>query len=357
MAQDWYLMNTKHDTISGFENDDFNYFAQDAFYEALMSPLGVEVELCNYDLSERTKVKVVIEGNMQDTKLNSLKRMMLAPIGTCKSGQYVFYKGRYWIIVGLVDDNGICEKAVLSLCNYPLTWKTGDGRIVQRWANVASASQYNNGETSSPRMFIRSDQLIIVIPCDEDSLLIPHGQRFIIDTRCRLYEKYFPSDTVVDTSKPLLTYDLTRTDNILYYYQDSGCFEFLASQDEKHDNDGYYVIDGKGYWLCEEPDEEGEVPHSIIPSGNCFIECDEPVVYNGLEPTVFTARFSTSANDATPIWEIDCDFVDSLNVEYTENTICISVNNRKLVNKSFVLSLGADGYTPMSITVQIKAFM
>ena len=61
--------------------------------------------------------------------------------------------------------------------------------------------------------------------------------------------------------------------------------------------------------------------------------------------------------DITPQWEINCDFVDSLSVEYVGNSICISVDNNKLINKSFELSLFADGYERATITVKIKAFM
>ena len=35
MAQEWYLMNTNHDTVSGFETEDFENFAKDGFEEAL----------------------------------------------------------------------------------------------------------------------------------------------------------------------------------------------------------------------------------------------------------------------------------------------------------------------------------
>ena len=55
MAKEWYLMNTNSDTVSGFESDSFDNFATDAFGEALASSLGKDVEICNYDLSERTK--------------------------------------------------------------------------------------------------------------------------------------------------------------------------------------------------------------------------------------------------------------------------------------------------------------
>lgn len=357
MSERWYLMNTDHDTVSGFESEDFDFFAEDAFNEALDSSLGIDVEICNCDLSQRKARRVIIQGNVQDTKLNSLTRRMLSPIGTCRAGEYVYYKERYWLIVGLVDDNGMYEKAVLVLCNYLLTWKNTNGKIIQRWVSVSSASQYNNGETSNQFMFIRSDQLMILTPNDDECLLIPHKHRFIIDTRCKIYERNFPDGVTVDTSKQLITYELTRMDNVIYNYQDSGHSEFMAYQDEQHFNDGYYVIDGQGYWLCDEPDKVSKNESVAL---SCSIDYDDTIIYNGLEPTIFTACFYDSegnVTDITPQWEINCEFIDSLNIEYVENSICISVNDKKLINKSFELSLCADGYEKHSITVQIKAFM
>lgn len=357
MAQEWYLMNTNHDTVSGFESEDFNAFATDAFEEALASSLGADVEICSPDLSERRPKRVIIEGDVQDTKLNALNRRLLAPIGTCISGEYVFYKNRYWLIVGLVDDNGMYEKAVLVLCNYLLTWKNRNGNIVQRWVSASSASQYNNGETGYRYIITRSDQLMVLTPQDDECLLIPHGARFIMDLRTNIYERGFSDDVTVDTSKQLITYELTRIDNVIFNYQGSGHSEFMATQDEQHDKDGYYVIDGKGYWLCEEPNTETDGKTSIL---SCYIECDAPIIYNSLEPSVFTARFYNSEGNlinVEPQWEINCDFIDKLNIEYIDNSICISVDDRKLVNKSFELSLCATGYDKVNITIQIKAFI
>ena len=348
-------MNTNSDTVSGFESDSFNNFAADAFSEALTSSLGKDVEICNYDLSERTKSRVIVQGNVQDTKLKSMQRMVLAPIGTCKAGQYVYYKNRYWLIVGLVDDNGMYEKAVLVLCNHLLTWKNENGDIIQRWVNASSASQYNNGETSNKFYFVRSDQLMILTPDDDECLLIKHKQRFIIDRRCKIYEKKFAEDVTIDTSKQLITYELTRMDNVIYDYQDSGHSEFMAYQDEQHETDGYYVVDGKGYWLCDAPNQDNKT--AVL---SCIIECDEPDIYCNLEPTVFYAKFYNSDGNATntlPQWEINCDFEDSLNIEYVENSISISVDDDELINKSFELSLCADGYEKTNLIVTIKAFI
>lgn len=356
MATEWYLMDTDHDEVGGFESDTFNDFGQDAFGEVLGSSLGIDVELCNYDLSDCKPIKAVVLNTVQDTELKTMKRMLLVPIGTCKTGMYIKYKDRYWLIVGLVDDNLVYEKAVIAICNYQLTWINSSNKIVQRWCNVSSASQYNNGETSSKYYFIRSDQLLIETPDDDECLLLDSGKRFIIDRRCSVYEKRFSNDVVKDTSNPLIVYKLTRSDSALYNYSDSGYFQILVTQDEKHDEDGYYVVGDKGYWICGEP----EIPKNEIPVLSCEIICESFEIYNGFDEGIFTAVFyddNGNIVNAVPTWGVDGDGAELLVVDYVGNSIHISANNKKLTNKSFELTLSSDGYKPVKAIVEVKAFM
>lgn len=355
MAKEWYLLKTPHDQLSGYEDDALYDFAEESFYEILETSIATDVELCNYDLSVCITIRAVIQNNVQDTRLKTLNREMLVPIGTCKAGMYIKYKNRYWLIVGLVDDNTMYEKAVMVLCNYLLSWLNSKNQIVQRWINATSASQYNNGETGVQAYFVRSDQLLILMPDDDECLLIQQGQRFIMDKRCKVYERGFDDSVLVDTSKSVVTYKLTRSDSILYDYQDSGHYEFMAYQDEQHEDDGYYVVDGKGYWLCGKPVVEDK---SAVLSSK--IEYDSLEVFNGVDVSTFTARFYDENGDevnATPQWDIKCDFVNDLTIEYVDNSICISANNKKLINKSFELSLIAEGYKTVSVTVTIRAFI
>lgn len=355
MAKEWYLLKTPHNQLSGFEDDALYDFAQEGFEEALESSIAVDIELCNYDLSTCQPMRAIVQHNVDDTKLKTLSRELYLPIGTCKAGMYVKYKGRYWLIVGLVDDNTMYEKGIMVLCNYLLTWQTKDKRIIQRWSNITSASQYNNGETGTNRYNVRSDQLLILIPNDTDSVLLTTGQRFIIDKRCSIYENEFSDDVVCDTSKPVLTYELTRADSVLFNYQDSGHFEFMVTQDEQHKKDGYYLINGNGYWLCEEPSVDDK---NIVLSSK--IEYESLEIFNGIEPCVFISKFfDAEGNEINiePQWNIICDFADQLDIEYMDNSICISANNKKLINKSFELSLSAEGYETVNVTVVIKAFL
>ena len=360
MAKEWYLLKPS-DYSSGFGSDDFDDYAGDALEAALLSSAGENVELYNYDLSIRKPLRAIMSGNLQDSQESSTIRRIIVPIGTCKAGMYIKYKNRYWLIVGLVDDNHVYEKAVLFLCNYQLTWMDSDGRIHQRWCKAESAAQYNNGETSTMNYSIRSDQLMLYIPDDEYSLMLDDGVRFVIDKRCKIYEKRMDKSVDKDTSNPLAIYELTRIDSVLYNYQDSGYLGYIASQVEQRSEDGYYVIGGKGYWLCEHrllPKVEDKISVSYMESS---IESDEPEVIIGLDAAIFTARFydefGNERSGVVPSWEIQCDFRDSLDISYAGNSILISADNEKLVNSSFELLLHGSGYETISVIVPIKAFI
>jgi hypothetical protein len=143
---------------------------------------------------------------------------------------------------------------------------------------------------------------------------------------------------------------------VLYDYQDSGFFEFIASQDDKHTDDGYYLIDGKGYWLCDSPSNY----NNNTLTDTAFIQYEESVLYVGVEPIIFTAKFYDSNDNeiqVTPQWEINYDYTNQLEIVYDENSISIYTENNNLINTTFELSLHADNFDKTTITVKIEAFI
>lgn len=363
MATEWYLLKPPYSQLSGYESEALADFAEEGFAEALDSDIAVDVELCNYDLSVCKPIRVIIQNSVQDTKLQAFTRHVLAPIGTCLAGMYIKYKNRYWLIVGLVDDNGMYEKAVLTLCNWQLTWKNRNGDIIQRWANVTSASQYNNGQTENTYYVLQTDQLLICMPDDDECMMLDTGQRFIIDKRCNIYQRTIGNDIEVDTSHELITYELTRRDAVLYNYSDSGHYQILATQDEQHPGDGYYRIGEKGYWLCSDNPisiESKNDDKTDTLSLFCEIVADTYEIYSGLGAAEFTAVFYDESGKIIthePTWDIRCDFADKLNVDYINNTIFISVDDIALLNKSFELFLSSDGYEPTKIDIKIVGLL
>ena len=363
MATEWYLMKPPYSQTSGFEEDVMD-FAQDAFEEALDSPIAIIVEYCNADLSVCSPMKAIIQNKVQDTKLNAFTRHLLVPVGSCKAGFYIKYKNRYWLIVGLVDDNSMYEKAVLKLCNWKIAWINQEGKVVERWSNIESASQYNNGQRDNRFFTIRTDQLLICMPDDEECLLLDSGQRFIIDKRIQVYEKNIGDDVDSVTSYKVITYQLTRNDSVLYNYVDSGHYEILVTQDEQHDGDGFYRIGKNSYWLCPESEHE-ETIHDIPTEDDDDEDGDDVIVskkivyddtkiYLGLGAAEFTAVFydeNGNVIEGEAEWTIVCDFVDRLQVDYINNTIMISVNDYALLNKSFELFLNNDETTKLTIQI------
>lgn len=359
MATEWYLLKSPYSQTSGFEEDALDY-SKDAFLEALESPIAIEVEYCNPDLSVCTPIQAIIQNSVQDTKLNAFTRHLLVPIGTCKAGWLIKYKNRYWLIVGLVDDNGMYEKAVLNLCNWKLTWINSNGQVIERWANIQSASQYNNGQRDNRIYIVRTDQLLICMPDDEECLLLDSGQRFIIDKRIEVYEKNIQDETTKDTSYKVITYQLTRNDSVLYNYIDSGHYEILVTQDEQHNGDGFYRFGDKSYWLCLEKEHEQNTPSYDNTDNNegtiatQEISCDSNEIYVGLGAGEFTAVFYDEYGnvvDGEAVWTINCDFEDKLQIDYINNTVCISVNDYALLNKSFELLLNSDEDTKLTIKI------
>ena len=132
----------------------------------------------------------------------------------------------------------------------------------------------------------------------------------------------------------------------------------LVTQSEQHNGDGYYKIGDNGYWLCSheiadtdtEQDDEQDTPTGVV---TAKIIADSDKLYIGLGATEFTAVFTQDGQviDIEPEWIIDCDFVDKLQVDNINNTICISVDNYDLLNKSFELFLR--GYEDDKVKVTI----
>lgn len=121
-----------------------------------------------------------------------------------------------------------------------------------------------------------------------------------------------------------------------------------------HDGFGDIVIVANGQQRLS----RNEVIAQVNNSNKLFTGSDTV----GSHATVYIddAKFYDSDGNATntlPQWEINCDFEDSLNIEYVENSISISVDDDKLINKSFELSLCADGYEKTTLIVTIKAFI
>ena len=342
--QDWYLMtpNTRPNITGGFENDAFLDYKDDAFAESLDTDIAKSVTLYNYDLSESAEIRCIIQGNTADTQLKSMERSILVPVGTLHSGDYIFFEDEYWIVDGRPGNNKIYEKATLKECQYKLRWQKSDGTIIERFANLTSSSKYDVGENSNNTIILTSNNYLIIIPNDKDSMTID-GKRVFIDL----------SDV------PEKVFKITRNDDVLYnHHIHGGTLNLIADKTELNKEK-----DNQELWLCDyidisnpdtptppqpsNPDETADLSATISSNGNLKV---------GFYRT-YSAKFTDKNGDAIDVdasritWNIDSSFA----VEKVEsgNKIKLKVSDDYLVGETFKLECIVDGTVVGSIEITV----
>ena len=203
--KEWYLNCPSPNITSGYENDALSEYAQDNFTDVLETTFSDTALLFNYSLSESKEIKCVIQGNIANTQLKSMERTILVPIGTLHSGDYIFFEDEYWIVDGRPGNNKSYEKATLKECQYKLRWQKDDGTIIERWVYLTSSSKYDVGENGNNTIVLTSNNYLITIPNDEDSMTLD-GKRVFIDL----------SDV------PEKVFKITRNDDVLFAHGSHG---------------------------------------------------------------------------------------------------------------------------------------
>lgn len=342
--QEWYLIGdkTSPNMIGGYENDGFLDCKDDAFYETLQTDLANTVIVYNYDLSESRKIRGIVEGNTADTQLKSMERSILVPIGTLHSGDYVFFEDEYWIVDGRPGNNKIYEKATLKECQYKLRWQKDDGSIIERFANFTSSSKYDVGEDAGKTIVLSSNNYLIIMPNDKDSMTI-EGKRVFIDL----------SDV------PEKVFKITRNDDVLFnHHGHGGTLNLIADKVELNkDKDNqelgicnYIPITTPTPPQPSTPDETAVLNAVISGSTNLKVGFSRTYTVN------FTDESGNEVdwNDVNFSWNVMSDFDNGLIEQAVSgNTIKLSVDDENLIGGSFILSVVMDTVTIAQIEVTI----
>ena len=326
--KEWYLIDRPSTTSGGYENEAFNDYRNDAIYDMLETDLADIVILYNYDLSESKEIRGIVEGNTADTQLKSMERSILVPVGTLHSGDYIFFEDEYWIVDGRPGNNKIYEKATLKECQYKLRWQKDDGTIVERFANLTSSSKYDVGENGNNTIILTSNNYLIIMPNDKDSMTID-GKRVFIDL----------SDI------PEKVFKITRNDDVLYnHHTHGGTLNLIADKTELNKEK-----DNQELWLCDyidisspstptppkpsNPDETADLSAKI--SGNTNLRIGVTRTY-----TVTLSDKEGNAvqwNDTKYSWNVISDF--DVRQTVTENKISLTVEDEDFIDSSFLLQV------------------
>lgn len=339
--KEWYLIGsqTKPNAIGGYENQAFLDYKDDAFLEAADTDMGNTVTVYNYDLSESTDMRCIIQGNVADTQLKSMERTALFPIGTVKAGQYVYFDNNYWLITGYPGSNKVYSKVVVSLCQYLLRWQNDEGEIIERWMAHTSASKYSMGETEGKVQTLVSDDFAILIPNDEESLNID-GKRVFIDT---------------NKKNPRKTFQITRNNDALYDYgANGGVLYLIADRDEFNPK-----TDNQELMICDyiSPDETTTPPFPDKSDILSKIEGNKNLKL-GYRRT-YTVQFFDKNNEPVDVpldfsWNVICDFSDILEQEIDGNSISFLIDDEDYLDERFVLQALIGGQVVDSMTITVS---
>lgn len=325
--KEWYLNCPSPNITSGYENDALSEYAQDNFVDVLETSFSDTVLLFNYSLSESKEIKCIIQGNIANTQLKSMERTILVPIGTLHSGDYIFFEDEYWIVDGRPGNNKSYEKATLKECQYKLRWQKDDGTIIERWANLTSSSKYDVGENGNNTIILTSNNYLIIIPNDKDSMTLD-GKRVFIDL----------SDV------PEKVFKITRNDDVLFnHHGHGGTLNLIADKTELNKEK-----DNQELWLCDYIGVSNPITPTTPPSNP-----DETAVLNatitgntnlkvGFSRTYTATLYDANGNevdwdDSLYSWNVVSDFAVERNV--TDNKIELLVDDEELINTSFLLQI------------------
>ena len=314
--KEWYLTNPKPNITSGYENDALSEYAQDNFIDVLETTFSDTALLFNYSLSESKEIKCIIQGNIANTQLKSMERTILVPIGTLHSGDYIFFEDEYWIVDGRPGNNKSYEKATLKECQYKLRWQKDDGTIIERWVYLTSSSKYDVGENGNNTIVLTSNNYLITIPNDEDSMTLD-GKRVFIDL----------SDI------PEKVFKITRNDDVLFAHgSHGGTLNLIADKVELNKE-----TDNQELRLCDYIDPTPPTPPSEPTTPDETEDLSAKITFKGSQELKIGGNYKTltgsfvdnDSNTTSDIGVWDVITIDELkpyvDYTYTDNILKIKI--------------------------------
>lgn len=139
---------------------------------------------------------------IDDGTLPYYKEVKSLPDEYFDAGDLVEWAGAKWLIVSCDWDKEVYTYGKMQQCNYVLKWQNPDATVIERWSVVLSASKYNNGEKYNNVIVVGSNQIMIYLPLDSETLKLSADKRLMVD---------------FNTDKPKC-YDITRVDTVTMSY-------------------------------------------------------------------------------------------------------------------------------------------
>ena len=238
-----------------------------------------------------------------------------------KIGEYIHdtKDDTYWLVYNAFNVNDIEYTGKLIQCNYLLKWQLSDGKIVQRWANIVSASKYDTGENGNSTIVLSSNNFTILMGyCDEALEL--EEKRVFIDIR----------------KVPKKVFKITRGDDVLYNAGNMGMLlSFIADKVELNkDKDNQelgicnYIPVSSPTPPTSNPDETADLSAEITFKGT------QELKIGGNTKTLTGYFIDKDGNTTSDIGEWEVVAIDEL-MPYIKPTITDNILKIKVLENDF----------------------
>ena len=249
----------------------------------------------------------------------------------------------YLICTESFDIDGIHWQGKFTLCNWILKWQNKKGEILEYPCHDINSTQYNSGEMSNKQFTIGSSQHMIILPCDENTVVLSSPQRFFLDK---------------NTENPT-SFIVTQNDTTSYSYGKKGLVRvtlYECANNNETDRIDLGICD-----YIEKEDVKTDNADNIFVSKS-VISYDTTTIKSGGDSQVFIGQFfDNKGNEFTDIilkWEIICDFYDVLKVEEINNRIIIGIDNDDYVDEEFKLVLSDnEGNYSSALIIRIESLL
>lgn len=195
--------------------------ARTLYYEKEhLKSLAVNSLSCKSCIINGVEQSLVID----DGTLPYYKNVKSLPDEYFNAGDYVEWADSMWLIVSCDWDKELYTYGKMQQCNYVLKWQNANADVIERWSVVLSASKYNNGQLYNNVIVVGSNQLMVYLPIDEETLKLKSNKRLMVDFNTELPKCY--DVTRVDTVT--MGYDGTAEPR----YEGKGCILLVLTETE-----------------------------------------------------------------------------------------------------------------------------
>lgn len=249
----------------------------------------------------------------------------------------------YWICTSSFNIDTIHYQGKLTLCNWILKWQNKQGEILEYPCYNANTTQYNTGETPNRNFTVGSSQHSVLLPCDENTVILDTPQRFFLDKNIQ-----HPT-----------TYIVTQNDTTSLNFGTKGIIRLTLAEyefDTEKDRIDLGVCD---YFEYDVGSNEDESATGIIQT---VIYYDTLIIKSGGNAQTFIAKtLDVSGNDITSNhidWQIICDFADKLSTVINGNQIMISIDDDDYIDEDFkLICRDEDNNSSSEIIITIESIL